>query len=66
MEGTVIYWFFGRWGLKKLIRLYIQEKVPYRKPFRFEIPQVDKSMEVENLEGSIYAKLYINMGACTT
>jgi hypothetical protein len=34
--------------------LYISDKVPYRGPFRFEIPKASRPMEVKNLEGPLY------------
>jgi hypothetical protein len=34
--------------------LYISDKVPYRGPFRFEIPKASRPREVKNLEGPLY------------
>jgi hypothetical protein len=33
--------------------LYISDKVPYRGPFRFEIPKTSRPREVKNLEGPL-------------
>jgi hypothetical protein len=34
--------------------LDISDKVPFRGPFRFEIPKASRPREVKNLEGPLY------------